>query len=395
MMTPPAGSLFVKKGTVKTTNVLGIIAEYNPFHNGHRYQLATAKRLTGADVSIAVMSGNWVQRGEPALLDKWQRTELALQNGLDLVVELPFSMAVQPAHLFASGAVNMLSLLGCDTLAFGAEHPDMDFSTLAANRPASQTAHFKQFDETYPTLFNDYLQQQTGIDLRASNDILGFTYVAANQQLQSPMTILPIQRLASDHRSDALGDSSIASGAAIRKALTEAQWPAVAQVVPQQTLTALRTQQTVTWDAFWPLLRYQLLAQSIEQLQRIYQMSEGIEYRLKQAALEANDFQDFLRRAKTKRFTYSRLQRLCVYVLLQVTTAVPNTLTRYCRILGFSQTGQQYLNRIKKTLPVPVVTKVTDDWINGPYFLDYQAGLLRQMITGRDQDRLQHPVILR
>ncbi|ANZ62189.1 nucleotidyltransferase [Secundilactobacillus paracollinoides] len=394
MRRPRAGSLFVKKGTVKTTNALGIIAEYNPFHNGHKYQLVTAKRRANADVTVAVMSGNWVQRGEPALLDKWQRTRLALENGLDLVVELPFEMAVQPAHLFAAGAVNYLHMLGCETLAFGAEHPDMDFAQLVANQPASQTAHFKQFDETYPTLFNDYLEQQTGIDLRASNDILGFTYVAANARLQTQMTILPIQRQTSDHQSETIGETTIASGAAIRKAFEKQDWADIAQVVPPTTLSALQTQPTVDWETFWPQLRYQLLLAAMPDLQRIYQMSEGIEYRLKQAALPATGFQDFLRRAKTKRFTYARLQRLCVYVLLQVTTVAPNTQPRYCRVLGFSHKGQAYLNEIKKALPVPVISKVTDDWINGPYRLDYQAGLLRQMMTGIDQDRLQHPVIL-
>lgn len=103
---------------------VGIIAEYNPFHNGHAYQVAQARKMTGADVVVAAMSGNWVQRGEPALMDKWQRAQAAIAGGVDLVVELPTASAVQPAHLFASGGVSLLAAMGCRWLVFGSEHPE-------------------------------------------------------------------------------------------------------------------------------------------------------------------------------------------------------------------------------------------------------------------------------
>ncbi len=376
-------------------NVLGIVAEYNPFHNGHAYQLRQAKQQTHADVTVVAMSGNWVQRGEPALLDKWQRTKLALSGGADLVVELPFQFAVQPAHLFAQGAVQLLSELGCTSLAFGAEHPDLDFDTLVANQPTNASSHFKRFDETYPTLFNDYLQKQTGMDLRASNDILGFSYVAANHQLAHPMKMLPIQRRGSSHQDTQVGTkATVASGAAIRNAVQEGNWAAVDQLVPKDTATALREDQRTTWADYWPYLRFQLLSTAIDNLHEIYQMSEGIEYRLKQAALTSVSFDDFLRSAKTKRFTYARLQRLCVYVLLQIDQVELPTSLRYARVLGFNRRGQEHLNQVKKATELPLIARVTDDWINGPYRLDYQAGLMRQMLSGADQDRLQHPVIV-
>ncbi|WP_408640990.1 nucleotidyltransferase [Secundilactobacillus angelensis] len=376
-------------------NVLGIVAEYNPFHNGHVYHLQRAKKLAHADVTIAVMSGNWVQRGEPALLDKWQRTRLALLGGADLVIELPFQFAVQPAHLFAQGAVRLLSILGCTHLAFGAEHPEMDFETLVANQPTNASSHFKQFNETYPTLFNDYLQAQTGMNLRASNDILGFSYVAANDQLEKPLAVLPIERLGSSHQETQIdGDSTIASGAAIRGAVQSSDWSAVSKLVPAETLATLRKNQLVTWDDFWPYLRYQLLSTSLTDLHQVYQMSEGIEYRLKQAALTSKDFADFLKSAKTKRFTYARLQRLCVYILMQVNRVELPSEARYIRVLGFNGVGQQHLNQVKKQATLPLISRVTDDWIDGPYRLDYQAGMVRQMLTGVDQDRLQHAIII-
>lgn len=375
--------------------VLGIVAEYNPFHNGHAYQLRQAKQQSQADVTVVVMSGNWMQRGEPALIDKWQRTRLALLGGVDLVIELPFQFAVQPAHLFAQGAIQLLSALGCTTLAFGAEHPDLDFETLVANQPTNASSHFKQFDETYPTLFNDYLQAQTGMNLRASNDILGFSYVAANRQLARPLEILPIQRRGSSHQEKQVDpEATVASGAAIRSAVQSGGWPSVARMVPAETLAALQKNQQVSWNDYWPYLRYQLLSTSLADLHEVYQMSEGIEYRLKQAALTSTNFDEFLRAAKTKRFTYARLQRLCVYILLQVNRVELPTEVRYAHVLGFDRLGQQYLNQVKKRSKLPLISRVTDDWVNGPYRLDYQAGLMRQMLTEVDQDRLQHAVIV-
>lgn len=377
------------------TTVLGIVAEYNPFHNGHAYQLRQAKQQSQADVTVVVMSGNWVQRGEPALIDKWQRTQLALLGGVDLVVELPFQFAVQPAHLFAQGAIQLLSALGCTSLAFGAEHPDLDFETLVANQPTNASSHFKQFDETYPTLFNDYLQARTGMNLRASNDILGFSYVAANRQLARPLEILPIQRQGSSHQETQFDSAAtVASGAAIRGAVQSGDWSSVARLVPAETLSALQKNQQVSWNDYWPYLRYQLLSTSLADLHEVYQMSEGIEYRLKQAALTSASFDEFLRAAKTKRFTYARLQRLCVYILLRVNRVELPTEVRYAHVLGFDRLGQQYLNQVKKRSKLPLISRVTDDWINGPYRLDYQAGLMRQMLTEVDQDRLQHAVIV-
>ncbi|WP_343031858.1 nucleotidyltransferase [Secundilactobacillus folii] len=371
-----------------------MVAEYNPFHNGHIYQLQQAQARSDAELTIAVMSGNWVQRGEPSLLDKWQRTRLALSAGIDLVVELPFQFAVQPAHLFARGAVQLLAQLGCTELAFGAEHPGLDFDRLVANQPTHAAEHFKQFDETYPTLFNDYLQAQTGIDLRSSNDILGFSYVAANRELKRPMTILPIQRRGNAHRStDFDVDDTIVSGAAIRQAVQAGDSQLIKRIVPPITATALQEYQHINWENYWPFLRYQVLTQSISQLQHIYQMSEGIEYRLKQAALTSKSFKDFIRAAKTKRYTYARLQRLCVYILLQVSNVELPTRLRYGRVLGFNSEGQQLLNVLKKRVALPLISRVTDDWVSGPYRLDYQAGVLRQMLSGVDQDRLRHPVI--
>ncbi len=209
------------------------------------------------------------------------------------------------------------------------------------------------------------------------------------------LEILPIQRRGSSHQEKQVDpEATVASGAAIRSAVQSGGWPSVARMVPAETLAALQKNQQVTWSDYWPYLRYQLLSTSLADLHEVYQMSEGIEYRLKQAALTSTNFDEFLRAAKTKRFTYARLQRLCVYILLQVNRVELPTEVRYAHVLGFDRLGQQYLKQVKKRSKLPLISRVTDDWINGPYRLDYQAGLMRQMLTEVDQDRLQHAVIV-
>lgn len=378
-----------------TSRVLGIVAEYNPLHNGHLYQLREAVKLSGAQVVVVVMSGNFVQRGEPAIFDKWQRAELALEHGIDLVVELPAKFAVQPAHVFASGAIQVLKALGCDTIAFGAEHPDLDFARLVASQPQGQSDQFKKFDATYATLFHDYLLAETGVSLKASNDILAFAYAMANQRLEQPMALLPIQRTSHNHQASEIQvNQSIASGSAIRQALENEDFEAVRVVVPAQTFKAVESFKNVSWADYWPYLKYQLVSTPLEPLQSLYQMTEGIEHRLKRSALHAKDFESFLRAVKTKRYTYARLQRLCVTVLWQLRAADLATKLDYIRILGFNQRGQSWLNKRKKQTEIPLITKVTQEWIDGPYRLDARAGDLRELISGLNQDVLRHPIVV-
>ena len=149
---------------------VGLITEYNPLHNGHRYHLRQAQQLTNADCVIVVMSGDWLQRGEPAILDKWTRAKLALENGADLVIELPVFFATQPAHLFARGGIELLSALDCTSVVFGAEHPELDFQRLATAIAARQGS-FTHYNATFATQFNAALQAATGVTLTAANDI--------------------------------------------------------------------------------------------------------------------------------------------------------------------------------------------------------------------------------
>ncbi|WAE46050.1 nucleotidyltransferase [Levilactobacillus brevis] len=375
-----------------TLQAAGIVTEYNPFHNGHAYQIEQARQKTGADVIVAAMSGNWVQRGEPAIMDKWQRTEAALAGGVDLVVELSGAAALQPAHLFAQGAIAVLATLKCQWLVFGTEHPDMDYDCLMAHLP-SDPAIFKRFDQTYASLFQGYLREQTGITLSAANDILGFFYAVANQQQGQPLQLVPLARRGSQHNDTAvMQGTNYASATAIRAASLAGDWATVQPVVPAKTLALLQQESLISWADFWPLLRYQLISAPVTDMRQRYQITEGVEYRLKRAALEATTFADFMRIVKTKRYTYTRLQRQAAYLLLQALPEEMRPQPQYLRVLGYSKQGQAYLHQIKKHVALPLVSRANRDWQKGVGSLDDRLGALRTLVTGIPQDYGRIPI---
>ncbi|MBO8440944.1 MAG: nucleotidyltransferase [Firmicutes bacterium] len=377
---------------------VGTIVEYNPFHNGHIYHLQQLRQKTNADVVIAVMSGNFVQRGEAAIIDKWERTKVALQNGIDLVIELPIYWAVQPAHLFAYGAVKLLNALKVNALAFGAEHADANFKKLTSVKLDAQK--FKQFNQTYATLYNQQLEQQTGFSLNQSNDILAYFYILAQQKINPNLNLYPIQRKISRHTDSNLTDKSIVSASAIRNTLFAYSNDAEKLLrgkLPNNLLQLLMKQidQVINtnWSCeMWTLLRHQLLVMSINQLQQIYQMSEGLEYRLKKSAEQNDTWNDFLESIKTKRYTYTRLQRVCLYTLLNITNKEIKQQQSYLRLLGFSERGRQYLQKYKKNFTLPLISRF-DLHSDISLDLDYRAGKIYELLTGKEQDLRHKPIM--
>lgn len=377
---------------------VGTIVEYNPFHNGHIYHLQQLKQKTNADVVVAVMSGNFVQRGEAAIIDKWERTKVALQNGIDLVIELPIYWAVQPAHLFAYGAVKLLNALRVNALAFGAEHADVNFKKLTSVKLDAQK--FKQFNQTYATLYNQQLEQQTGFSLNQSNDILAYFYTLAQQKINPNLKLYPIQRKISQHTDSNLTDKSVVSASAIRNTLFAYSNDAEKLLrgkLPNNLLQLLMKQidQVINtnWSCeMWTLLRHQLLVMSINQLQQIYQMSEGLEYRLKRSAEQNDTWNDFLESIKTKRYTYTRLQRVCLYTLLNITNKEIKQQQSYLRLLGFNERGRQYLQKYKKDFTLPLISRF-DLHSDISLDLDYRAGKIYELLTGKEQDLRHKPIM--
>lgn len=373
-------------------HAVGLVTEYNPFHNGHLYHLTTAKRQTGADVVVAVMSGNFTQRGEPTILDKWTRAQAALANGVDLVVELPVFHAVQPAHRFAAGALQLLDALQVEQIVFGAEHPEWDFDQLVAAEAQFDPQEFHDYHATYASQFNAQLAAQTGYSLTDPNDILAFSYYKARHEAGYQFDLQPMQRIANHYHQQTI-TGTIASASAIRQAVQTKQ--SIDDTVPEATAAALAQLINLPdWETLYPILRNQLIQTPVQQLAQYYQMGEGIEYRMQAAAERALTFADFIKQVKTKRYTYAYLTRLCLYVTLGITKSeVANAVANpYLHVLGFSDQGQAYLSQIKKTVTLPLIVKVDQDLKAGVLKLDYRAGKLYQMFTPVEQDLKHAPI---
>lgn len=356
----------------------GIIVEYNPFHYGHAYHLQKTKEATGADVIIAAMSGNFLQRGEPAIVSKWTRAEMALKGGVDLVFELPYAFAVQKADTFASGAVSLLAAAGCSWICFGSEAGTIE--------PFYDTYHFlKQHETSYKQAIRNYLQQGNSypkalslafsslhpaadlLDLTKPNNILGFQYVTAAKKQQAALEMVTIKRKQAEYHDEEFTSSSIASATSIRKALLsqDNQIAAITSYVPQTTYELLSHYQNTFgrfhhWEHYWPYIKLLLLQSEAEELKQIYEMEEGLENRFIAAGLKAESFAQFMEAVKTKRYTWTRLQRALTHILTRITKkafTMEEEKVTYLRLLGMTEKGRSYLNQYKKDFPLPLIVK--------------------------------------
>lgn len=335
----------------------GIIAEYNPFHNGHLYHIQETKRLTQQPV-IVVMSGSFMQRGEPAVLSKWQRASCAVQGGADLVLELPCVFTLRSAEFFAKGAVQLLAATGCvNTLACGTEHPQSDFeaaASLACSAEAqTRLRELLQSGLSYAQAWEKILGANT--TFRTPNDILALEYTKALLQTSADIQPLYLQRTDEGYNSTTIGNS-IASASAIRLAIADGNesWQ---QAVPDYTNAALAAG---GYDAqlLWQLLRYRLRLLTPHQLAERCEASEGLENLLSLAA-DCDCLQAALAACSSKRYTASRIRRLLLQILLDLPKAVwPQQAPAYLRVLAFNNIGRQLLHRMKTSAQLPIINKL-------------------------------------
>lgn len=370
----------------------GVIAEYNPFHNGHAYQLQQARLESQADVIVVVMSGNYVQRGEPAIIDKWYRAQQALLHGADLVVELPPTQAVQPANLFAKYAIQILKQLGVTSLSFGTEVPQFAYQQVAQQlvTKLAQPDFQVDYHQTYATQWHHLLYQVTGDDSIQPNQLLALSYALANEQLQAHLKFCPIQRVGvgHDHREVM---ANYASASQLREWLLHDHVEQVATFIPKQSSTLPNL---VTWDHYYPFLNYRLITSSPAELKAIYQMSEGLEYRLVQP--QAANFQGWLQAIKTKRYTYARLRRLALYTTLSWPDAHLRDLTPYLRILGHTQRGRSFLKQQRDQFTWQRFDRISATLAQEPWLqLDLKADRMYGWISGTEQTFHHHALLVK
>ncbi|CEG26711.1 nucleotidyltransferase [Bacillus sp. B-jedd] len=358
----------------------GVVVEYNPFHNGHLYHLEAAREMSGADIIIAVMSGSFLQRGEPALVSKWSRAKMALMNGADLVFELPYQYSTQKAEVFADGAVKMLDAALCSTVCFGSEAGDAEAFIKTVeyinNERESYDRLIRQYMQTgvsYPraaSLAMEELKAPEGVlPLSQPNNILGYHYVKSILSINSRMMPLTVKRKSANYHDQDFASSTIASATSIRKALFDGSGglASIRRYIPKSSAEALEDYLAEfgafhSWEMFWPYLKYRLLQASPAELNSIYEAEEGLENRLVGAAIKAESFGEFMNTAKTKRYTWTRIQRLCTHILVNAKKEEMATSEKgpeYLRLLGMTDFGKRYLNMYKGDFKLPVVSRLS------------------------------------
>ena len=360
--------------------VLGIIAEYNPFHNGHLYHINESKKAVDADYVVAIISGNFVQRGDTSLVDKWSKAEMAIKNGVDLVIELPLLYSISSAENFAEGGVKMLNSFNIvDYISFGSELCDVntlnEFAEVLFHEPkefVSVLNHELSKGFSYPKarenallMYLNDIRKYANI-LSSPNNILAIEYLKALKKYKSSIVPVSINRNKVDYNSTEIVDG-FASATAIRKiAMTNDVW-SLRQAMPKSSFDimydCLRSGKTVSSLAkFEKEIIYNLRKMSISQIANLPDVSEGLEYSIKNAANSCNTIDELISIVKSKRYTTTRLRRILVYCLLGITKKDmqdSRKVTPYVRVLGFNERGKELLSGISHANPkLEIVTSV-------------------------------------
>lgn len=376
----------------------GVIVEYNPFHNGHQYQIDLARQETKADVIVAVMSGHFLQRGEPALLNKWQRAEMALQNGVDVVIELPYAFATGHATDFAYGGVTLLEALNCQSISFGSESGDISlfkdtYNVFEKNHTQMQQVIQEAVKKgmSYPQALHTahkQINKQTDkvlLDLSQPNNILGYHYYEQIQRHNYRLKPTTVKRKDAGYHDDLDKTKTIASATGIRKTLFSNDALCTLQnFMPSTAFKLLESANNyASWSQLYPFFRFSILRMTPEDLRHYVDISEGIEFLFLEAAKEHDTFEGFMARVKSKRYTWTRLQRMMTHILVgykKEQRAQFHT-PSYIRVLGMTEVGQGYLSQEKKKLALPLISRIPKDH-HAMLALDIRATDLYTLGTG-------------
>lgn len=364
-------------------NICGIIAEYNPFHNGHAYHIEETKKITNCDAVVVIMSGNFIQRGVPALFDKWTRTKMALQNGADLIIELPSYYATSSAEYFAQGSIALLDGLGVvSNVSFGSNTSDLDALKRIANVLYLEPEDYKKILQaelkkgvSFPIarsnalknfLKKEYSAKYISEILLDSNNILGIEYLKALLYSNSSIKPVLVERKGTTYNSTNIVDN-ICSATAIRELLKKDELKKVKTVMPDKSFDVMNNEMLhgkapMFLKNFEKEVMYSLRKNSAQQLSNIADVSEGLENLLKKASSEGMELESIIDVLKSKRYTRTRIQRILVHALLDVTKDDVENYKynpQYIRVLGFTKKGEKILSQIGNTSNLPVVTSVS------------------------------------
>lgn len=360
------------------SQILGIIAEYNPFHNGHLYQIQKSKEIVKPDFTVCIMSGNFVERGDVALVDKWARAEMALRYGVDLVIELPLIYSIASAETFAEGAIKILNSLRLDTtLSFGSECGDItllnDIADVLLSEPPQYVSilkheldnglSFPKARENAVLMYLNDIRKYANI-LSCPNNILGIEYLKALRKSKSKITPMTIKRVGEDYNSLDTVDS-FASSTAIRNLFINNKdiSPFIPSFASKIIYNRVKYGQFVpSIEKFEKEILFKLRTMSISEIADLADVTEGLEFKIKEAANSCNTLLDLIKLIKSKRYTLTRINRILLYALFNITKedlVINNKLKPYIRVLGMTENGKQLLSKIsKKNRHLEIITSV-------------------------------------
>ncbi len=335
--------------------IVGIIVEYNPFHNGHLYHLKETINMSNKDILIAVTSGNTVMRGDISCINKFDKARIAVENGVDLVVELPSVDTLQSSDHFAKSAVRILGELGCNELYFGSESNDVKHLTQIADIVSSksyneQLRSLLKEGFSYSVASNKILNDKFSSSLN-SNDILGVSYIKAIRELGYNIVPYTIKRIGTEYNDNVTTSNSIASASYIR---TNKQYLGL---VPENTLHTLNTNDFMNINSLTVMLRYKIITTPKDSLQDIVHVKEGIENKIKNTIFDSVD--DLVRKLESKRYNKSYIRRTLLCILFNITASSNDTF--YIRILGYNKVGSVFIKEFSKNSDIKILRKLKDN----------------------------------
>ena len=340
-------------------NVIGVIAEYNPFHLGHLYQINKIKEMYKDSIIIAIVSSSFTQRGDVSILNKWDKARIALDNGIDLVIELPYFYAGQSSDIFAKGAVTILNYLGIDTLVFGMESDDINNLKLMADIQLNDKNYNNIVKEylsngyNYPTALSKAIKDILNLDIYLPNDLLALSYIKQVKLINNNINVIGIKRTNDYHSKEIT--SNIVNASLIREQFKNNL--DISNYIPSYDTNKLYN---VSVNDFYPLLKYQIL-NNINNLDKFLTVDEGIDNRIKKYINNSNNWDELVNNIKTKRYTYNKINRMLMHILFNLTKdESKNIVIDYVRVLGFNSKGRSYLNKIKKNKDINIVTNYKD-----------------------------------
>lgn len=334
--------------------VIGIVAEYNPFHNGHLYQIKKIKEEYPDSILVVVISSYITQRGEICLINKWNRCKICLEYNIDIVLELPSVFSMQSADNFAKGAIKILNTLGCTRVVFGSEEDNLNKLKKCAVLQNSyeftkKLKYYMDNGNSYPTSLCKVTSDILGYSVSSPNDLLGISYIKAINEINKNIEVSLIKRTNS-YYSDDIKDN-ITSGSNIRNLLKDGL--GITNYIPNYDLDYINR---LDYDLIFNYLKYQIICNK-DTLDKYLDVNEGIENRILKYLNRSYDIEEFILNIKSKRYTYNKVRRMLAHIVFNYTKDMASyDEINYIRVLGFNNDGKKYLNKIKRDIDVRIIT---------------------------------------